>query len=467
MTADVRPGIPFWIDQADSAGVRREGAALSEDLDTQVCVVGGGFLGLWTAIEIKRRDPDRDVVLIEAARCGDGASGRNGGFVMSWWSKFTALAARLGTEEALDLARASARVPTEISTFCDEHDLDVGLRTRGWLWVASNAPQVGAWEGVAEQLEQLGERPFIRMTREESRARSGSGLVEGGVYEETCAVLQPAFLVAGLVDVARKLGVRIFEHSPMTEIRRGARQTVVAGRREIKADKVVLALGAWTAQHQPSVRRSLVIVSSDMVATEPAGSELDRCGMPSGVAISDSRLMVNYLHRTTDDRIALGTAGGGLAFGSFPSQRFVSGAPRESTVEQNLRRFYPELTAGISHAWTGAVERSLSGIPFVMRQGGVISAAGFSGNGVGPSKVVAKVLASLALETDDRWSCSGLVSEPDNGFPPEPIRYLGGALVRRAVARKERAEDRNRKPDFVTDRLASLAPAGLVPATSD
>lgn len=460
-------GSPLWLDEATAVGATLDAPPLSERLDADVCVVGGGFLGLWTAIAIKEREPGAEVVLVEGERCGSGASGRNGGFVMSWWSKFSTLAKQVGAEEALRLARASAQVPAEIAAFCERNDVDASLRNRGWLWVASSASQMGAWRGVVDQLDELGERPFAPLTPEEARERSGSPAVLGGVYEGTCAVVQPALLVAGLARVAHRMGVRIFERSRVTKLREADRPEVVTPQGGVVAGTVVLALGSWTAGHVRAVRRGLVVVASDMVATEPAADELDRCSVPAGVAISDSRLMVNYFHRTADDRLAFGTAGGSLAFGGRVGRRFTASADRSAAVEANLRRLYPALTARVSHGWTGPVDRSPSGIPFVVRRGRIVAAAGFSGNGVGPSKLVARILASLVVGADDEWARSGLVAEPRNGFPPEPVRYVGGLLVRRAVARKERAEDAGRRSGPATRRLAALAPAGLVPSSGE
>ena len=113
------------------------------------------------------------------------------------------------------------------------------------------------------------------------------------------------------------------------------------------------------------------------------------------------------------------------------------------------------------------IDRATVGLPFFWRLGGrddLLCGAGYSGNGVGPSRLGGDILASLALGADDEWARCGLAREPTGGrLPPEPFRYLGGRLVREAVARKERAEDRGRRPPPRAVALAKLAPAGLVP----
>ena len=132
-----------------------------------------------------------------------------------------------------------------------------------------------------------------------------------------------------------------------------------------------------------------------------------------------------------------------------------------------MHGLYPPLAdLPVTHNWMGPIDRSEVGLPFFSRLGGredILYGLGYSGNGVGPTFVGGRILASLALGLDDEWSRAGLARDPVGLFPPEPIRYLGGLLVRRAVERKEAAEDRGSSADRATLLLAGLAPAGLVP----
>jgi hypothetical protein len=119
----------------------------------------------------------------------------------------------------------------------------------------------------------------------------------------------------------------------------------------------------------------------------------------------------------------------------------------------------------IAASWTGPIDRSLDGLPFfcALARPDLLCGAGYSGNGVGPSALGGRILASLALGLDDEWARCGLVRRPPRGLPGEPWRYLGGRIVRGAVARKEGAEDAGRGPAPIDRALAGLAPAGLVP----
>ena len=144
----------LWLEEALGGG--EDAPRLTGEERADVCIVGGGYTGLWTAIRLKEHDPALDVVLVEADVCGAGASGRNGGFVLSWWAKFGALERLCGTEEALRLARASASGVAEIGAFCAENGIDAHFRRDGWLWTATSPAQVGAWEGTIARVESLG-----------------------------------------------------------------------------------------------------------------------------------------------------------------------------------------------------------------------------------------------------------------------------------------------------------------------
>src|SRR5207245_1279459 len=155
----------------------------------------------------------------------------------------------------------------------------------------------------------------------------------------------------------------------------------------------------------------------------------------------------------------------GAAAGALRDRERTRGTSR-ARAEPMLRRLDPSLgDVPAERSWLGPIDRSKNGLPFFGPLAGnnaILVGAGYSGNGVGPSFLGGRILASLALGIDDEWATSALVRRP-GGFPPEPIRYLGGKVVRSAVARKERAEDAGRRPRRLDLLLASLAPAALVP----
>jgi hypothetical protein len=154
----------LWLQEA-LAGEPPAEPRLEGDVRADMCIVGGGFTGLWTALALKEREPALDVVLVEGDICGGGASGRNGGFVLSLWAKFGSLAAVCGGEEAARLARASAAAVGEIAAFCREQGIDAHVREDGWLWAATNPSQAGAWDSTIAAAERHGDGPSSACSR--------------------------------------------------------------------------------------------------------------------------------------------------------------------------------------------------------------------------------------------------------------------------------------------------------------
>ena len=151
----------------------------------------------------------------------------------------------------------------------------------------------------------------------------------------------------------------------------------------------------------PEIRRRILVIGSDIVSTDPAPERLEQIGWRDGMSISDSRLLVHYYRTTDDGRIAFGKGGGLMTFGSRVDQRFDGASPRAALVESYFRSLYPSLKdVPIRSSWTGPIDRSRTGLPFFARLGGrpdVVYGVGYSGNGVGPSFVGGKILASMAL----------------------------------------------------------------------
>ena len=454
--------VSWWLQQAGPPAPALE---LSGARRADVCIVGGGFTGLWTALELKRVEPSLDVVVVEADVCGTGASGRNGGFAMTFWHHFVGLERVCGAAEAMRLARASDAAVAGIGGFCDEHGIQAHYRRAGWFWTATNQAQVGAWEGTIAAIERQGAKPFQRMDPGEVAARTGSPRHLAGVFEPGSATVQPALLVRGLLRVAQTRGVQVFERSPVVAIERAGPLTVRTDRGLLTADRVVLAMGAWASQLR-ELRRAFVIVSSDMVITDQVADLVRQKDLHDGLSISDSRLMVHYYRTTDDGRVAFGRGGGRLAYGTRIPASFSGPSPIADEVTGSLRATYPWLeSTPIAASWTGPIDRTEDGLPFFCTLGrpDLVCGAGFSGNGVGPSALGGRILASMTLGLDDEWAHCGLVRSPPSGLPPEPLRYFGGRVVRGAVARKERAEDGGRRPARIDRALAGLAPAGLVP----
>jgi putative aminophosphonate oxidoreductase len=456
-----------WLKEA-IAPDEEDCPSLGGDISADVCIVGGGYTGLWTAINLKQQEPTLDVVLIEKDVCGAGASGRNGGFALSWWAKFLSLEKICGGEEAVRLAAASAASVEAIGEFCAKEGIDAHYRRDGWLWAATNDQQVDAWDSTFDAAARYQQYPFERWEAAQVGARSGSTRHQAGIFEPGGASVQPAALARGQRQAALARGGRIFENTPLTKLQGTGKPEVTTPNGRIKAAKVVLAMNAWGIRFAP-IHRAIIVVSSDIVITEAMPERLEEMGWRDGMTISDGRMLVHYYRTTRDGRIAFGKGGmnGRWPYGNQVGTKLDGPTQIADSVTSWLQWTYPELgQVRPADSWMGPIDRSKAGLPYfgaLDGQPNVLYGVGYSGNGVGPCHLGGKILASLALDKKDEWSECGLVRPLGRDFPPEPIRYFGGKLVRGAIARTDAAADAGRTPDPLTRYLAGFAPAGLSP----
>lgn len=168
----------FWLQQV--LGESSDQPALEESAKADVAIMGGGFVGLWTAIRLKENQPSCDVAVLEEDVCGGGASGRNGGFVLSWWPKLASLTKLFGPEEAVHIGRSSEAAIDDIVSFCTQHQIDSDFRRGGWLWAATSKAQMGAWESVLRICDRMGVEAFRRLIQPKWSGvadRTSTGLV--------------------------------------------------------------------------------------------------------------------------------------------------------------------------------------------------------------------------------------------------------------------------------------------------
>src|SRR3954451_22566489 len=273
----VRPGPVYWLEQAVEDERERAVAAcpaLAGTVRADVCIVGGGYTGLWAALELTEQAPDATVVVVEAGACGFGASGRNGGWVTSWMDELEGLSERFGDADALWLADESSATIGRIEGFIGANGIDCHFRRRGTLWVASAEPQLAVVREAATAARRLGRGNVVEeLSAADAAARAGSSVVLGGVLVGDGAAVQPALLARGLRRVALQRGVRIFEGSPMIRLERDAPAAVVTSAGRVEAGQVVLATNAWAAAQARELRRTVAVVGSQIVLTEPVAPE--------------------------------------------------------------------------------------------------------------------------------------------------------------------------------------------------
>ena len=448
----VEPRLPPWW--WDEAGPDEPAPALDRDVSADVCIIGGGFTGLWTALALKEREAAAHVVLLEAEVCGAGPSGRNGGFLHGYWSSLAELMPLLGREGALELARAGERIIPSVRALPD----DVWLREGGMLMVSAapgqdaavdDAVAAAASVGVAEQA--------VPLDSEQLGARIRSPVFRRGVFFPKGATVQPARLVRALRRAVLAAGVEVHEHSAATRFRDG--DVATAGGR-VRAKEIVVAINAAATGWRP-VARHVTNFGSYVVLTEPVPELLEDIGWSGGEAVVDGRMFLHYFRTTNDGRVLMGSGSGPIGFRGKVDGRFTSDAATAARAEHGLRRLLPALAgARIERAWGGPIDVSADHLPFFGTVPGsrrVHYGLGYSGHGVGPSWLGGQILASLALGLDDEWTALPLATRRVPSLPPEPLKRLGGGVVRSAIIAVERADEEGHRASLPA-RLGAVLP---------
>lgn len=445
----------WWLHDAGPAESR---PAPDRDHAADVVVVGGGYTGMWAAWELLERGAS--VAVLDAGVCGEGPSGRNAGFVDHLAHAAARLRAAFGDAPARATVLESVRSVQAIGAWCEAQGVDARFRAGGQV-VASAAPaQDGSEDEAVAACAALGLGDELRhLTAAEVAARIASPVLRGGVLAPSTATVHPGRLARGLRAALLARGAQVFEHAPVRALRTdpgGVRAETRAG--TIRARSALLCLNAWSVL-APPLRRRLTVTSSHMLMTEPVPDVLEAIGWTGGEAVTDARHLVHYFRTTDDGRIAFGWGGGRIVCGGRLRPRDAVDPARAAQVAADLVRFFPALTGRrVEHAWGGPIDASPTHLPIVdtLPGGRVHAAFGYTGNGVGPSRLCGAILARMALDERDGLTGLPLVSPPRRLLPPEPLRVIGGEAIRVALDRKERAEEAGRRPGPVSVAVAAL-----------
>jgi glycine/D-amino acid oxidase-like deaminating enzyme len=432
---------------------------LTQTIRADVCIVGGGFSGLWTAYWLKRLAPAVEVVLLEREFCGSGASGRNGGWVNGWEDSIGKLVSRFGEHDGTWLLDASVQGTEAMREAVAAGGIDCDLTFNGALTIAMSQAQLDGLRDLPEAAARVGRGDLLRaLSADEAREACGSPRAVGGVLLTRAGSVQPALLVQGLRRLALEAGVKVFEASPMTHLERSLPAVVETPAGSVVADRVVLTCGPWMPTAVNELRRTLFVIPSHVVASAPDAATLDAMGWVHGRPFADGRTAVHYGQRTGDDRLVFGRGGGRLGFGGHIIPAHFHDRAEITEITADLYDAFPTARSlTIEWEWGGPVERTQHGTPWVGtlgRHGNIHYGTGFSGNGVCPTQLIGRTLASVTLDLRDDYASSPLVSEPPSYLPPEPVRSVGARAVRAAINRCEEQADQGRTADAVS-RLVS------------
>ncbi len=447
----------WWIEEAGAPAAQ---PPLTANTEADVVVIGGGYLGMWTAWHLLEREPGTRVMLLESRRCGLGPSGRNGGFVNGYWGHAPDVAAWAGAGEAVRLAQEADASIRAIGAFCKQQKVDAWYRPAAQIEISTAAAQDGSWRATIEGLRALGHADeLVELAPSRIQEICSSPVFRGGAVQNTGATVQPARLAFGLRAALLRRGVVIHEDTEVTAVqaRRGGGMLVkVRGHHHVKAAAAVLAVN-WRMLEWAPFRRELSAASSHIVLTEPVPDILAQIGWTGGEALSDCRRMLHYFRATKDGRIAFGWGGGRMSHGARHAAHLDIDTEVVGKAATALRRFFPALAGReITHAWGGPIDVAPNRLPIYRSRGHLHAGWGFSGHGVGPSHLGGRILSGLALGVTDEATTLPLVTPPVKHFPAEPARWIGGTLIRDALIRKDAADEIGERTDPITRGITKL-----------
>lgn len=416
----------FWLDRPE----RPEPLApLVENIDADLVIVGGGFTGLWTALLANDVDPDKDIVLIERTRIGDGGTGRNGGFVAASLTHGFGNGLSRWPEELSTLLEFGQRNLEDIETFVKLNGIDCDFRRAGEIDVAVADHQVSELRESVQQMKDFGlDVEFL--DQDAMRGRVDSPTYLAGLWDQhSVALVDPARLAWGLLETARRRGIRIYENTEITDFDDEHDRVVLhAGSQRITAAKAVIATNAFPSLIS-SVRHRVVPVYDYVLMTEPlTDSQWRAIGWADREGVSDSGNQFHYYRPTEDGRILWGGYDAVYHSGNGFGPQFENDDEAYQRLATHFLQTFPQLDGiRFTHAWGGAIDTCSRFTAFwgTEAAGKVAYVAGFTGLGVGSSRFAAQVTLDLLDDHDSTRTRLEMVRSKPLPFPPEPLRSLG------------------------------------------
>ena len=426
MDVKTNGNISFWY--ADIGGIPKKRPPLPGDREADVCIIGAGYTGLWTAYYLKKADPSLDIVVLEREFAGFGASGRNGGWLSGGFSWSREKYEKTSSRGAVvDLQNAMAGTVDEVERVTKAEGIDADLIRVDKLVVATNAAQL---ERVREEYQfgldwQIPSERLQLLSAEEAARRIHIADLKGAVLYRNMARVQPAKLVRGLAKVVESLGVSICEGTTVTRFEKGRVET---DRGTVNAPKIIRATEGFSAG-LPGFERTWLALNSAQIVTEPLSDALwKEIGWEGHELLGDAAHAYCYAQRTREGRITMGGRGVPYRYGSATD---VNGQTQQATIDalhDILTRLLPQTKAlKIDHAWCGVlgVPRDWCTTAGFDRATGIGWAGGYVGLGVSSSNLAGRTLCDLVLGRETELTGLPWVNRTVREWEPEPFRWLG------------------------------------------
>ncbi|GGG13259.1 oxidoreductase [Rhodococcoides trifolii] len=433
----------FWLDRPERPDPRPRAVG---EVSADLVVVGGGFTGLWTAVQAAEENPGRSIVLLEGGRIGDGASGRNGGFCSASLTHGLGNGMDRYADELPTLLRMGTETLDAIESTCAHLGIEADFERTGELDIANFPYQVDELRELVDDARGLGQAmEFLDAADIASRVTSPRAL--GGAFDPDVIMVDPGKLVWGLAAAAERLGVRVYENSRVTSLaQRGDRIRLTTGYAVVTASKVVMATAATTPVLR-KLRHWIVPVWDHSIMTEPLTQEqLDSIGWSGREGLADGGHRFHYFRLTADNRILFGGWDAHYFYGNDTDPRHQQDPDAFALLAEHLLQYFPSLVGlEASHAWGGSIDTCSRFSAFwdVSMNGRVVSVLGFTGLGVGASHFGARTALDLVDGLDTERTRLNMVRTKPLPFPPEPLRWIGITITRNAFARADRNEGKS------------------------
>jgi glycine/D-amino acid oxidase-like deaminating enzyme len=444
--ADADP-YPYWYEDVDEPDSNQ---TLVRTVSCDLCIVGGGYTGLWTAIIAKERDPSRDVILIDAHEVGSAASGRNGGFMESSLTHGVANAQARFPDEVDVLEELGLKNLNDIETAITRYGIDCDYERTGVIDVATSfhSPSyIDELRDDYQQLRNLGQKVEL-LDGPAMRDQVNSPTYTGGLWrKDRAAIVDPARLVWGLKAAAESLGVAIYEDTKATSVEKdGVGVIVHTPLGAVRAGKVALATNA----SKPLLKRLghyIAPVYDYCMVTEPLNAaQLADIGWRNRQGLSDIPNQFHYYRLTEDNRILWGGYDAIYFWRGKVNAELESRPETWAKLSKHFFNTFPQLEGvKFTHAWGGAIDTCSRFCVFWGRAmgGRVAYAVGYTGLGVASTRFGAEVMLDLLDGKRSTATMTKFVQEKPLPFPPEPFRFAGIQATRWSLNREDRTGKRN------------------------
>ena len=387
---------------------------LEGDSRADICIVGGGFTGVATALHLAERG--YKAVVVEAQRLGWGASGRNGG-QLSGGQRIDpeAMTAIVGAEQARRLWDLGEEAKNLVKQRIAEHAIDCDLKP-GIIGAGCRPGDAAEMQDHARHLnDDYGYMSIRPLDRAELRALVASDRYHGGYFDSDAAHLHPLNYLLGLAAAARAAGAEFHELTPAQKIvHNGGKPVVHTPRGRVTADHVVLACNGHLGGLEPRIASAIMPINNFVIATAPLGAERARGLIANDAAVADSKYVIDYFRLTAEGR---------LLFGGGESYRQAYPKDIAGLVRRCMLKVFPQLAdVAIDYAWGGKVAITMNRLPaFGRLDGDVFYAMGFSGQGLALTTLAGKLIAEAVAGQAGRFDVMAQIPTP---------RFPGGTLLR-------------------------------------